>query len=199
MEKKILNLFAFNHHLKFSEIEKSLKIQSNKLAYYLKNLVKKGIIIKKDNKYLLSETSENLIPYLSEKTSPLPIILIRIGNKKNCFLYPREKRPFKNFLSLPGGRLLVGEEIKQAVKRLMKEKYNISASLSKIISINHEFVKKNNKILHSFILILVEARTKDKIKLENVKKNKKKIINSDYKLITSKPKEIKITKFLTKA
>ncbi len=199
MEKQILKLFTLNHNLKFSEIEKKLSIRSNKLAYHLKLLVKKGIIEKENETYKLTETAENLIPYFSEKTSPLPVILIRIGNNKKCFLAEREKRPFKNSLSLPGGRLLVGEEIKEAVKRIMKNKCNIKAKFKKIISINQEFVKNKEKIKHSFILILVEATTKDKIKLGDVAKNKKRIIKSDYQLITSKDKEINIRTFYTKS
>jgi len=197
IENKILRVFTLNENLKFNEIEKLVGERSNKLAYYLNLLVKKGILEKNNENYKLSETAENLIPYFSEKTSPLPIILIRIGDNKKCFLYPREKRPFKNFLSLPGGRLLVGEEIKEAVKRIMKEKYNINAKLSRIISVSHEFVRRNKKNMHSFILILVEATLKDKIKLEDVNKNRKRIINSDYKLITSKDKGINIKTFYT--
>jgi len=44
MEDKILRLFLFDHKLKFNEIEKVLKIRSNKLAYHLKKLVSKGVL-----------------------------------------------------------------------------------------------------------------------------------------------------------
>ena len=199
IENKILRLFTLNENLKFNEIEKLIGERSNKIAYHLKILVKKSVLEKNNETYKLTETAENLIPYFSEKTSPLPVVLIRIGNNKKCFLYPREKRPFKNSLSLPGGRLLVGEEIKEAVKRIMKNKCNIKAKFKKIISINQEFVKNKEKIKHSFILILVEATTKDKIKLGDVAKNKKRIIKSDYQLITSKDKEINIRTFYTKS
>ena len=51
MENKILNLFSYNHKMKFNEIEKEIKIRSNKLAYHLKNLIKKEIISKKAEEY----------------------------------------------------------------------------------------------------------------------------------------------------
>lgn len=196
-EKRILKLFTFNERLKFSEIALSAEIRSNKLAYHLKNLVKKGILERNQEYYQLTEAAENLIPYLSEKNSPLVVILIRIGDRKKCFLYPREKRPFKGKISLPGGRLLVNETLKEAVKRIMKEKYKINARFKKVVSANQEFVIKNKKIIHSFILILVEACAKDKIKLEEVNKNKKRIINSDYNLIISKNRGINIKTFFT--
>src|SRR3989344_2109558 len=119
MQGKILDLFVYNDKLKFNEIEKNLKIRSNKLAYHLKKLLKKKILVKEGNYYILSETSEYLIPYISEKKSILPAILIHIGNKKQAFLYKRNKRPYKDLLSMPGGRFLVGETIQQATKRIM--------------------------------------------------------------------------------
>jgi len=182
-EGKILSLFAFEYKLKFSEIEKALGTRSNKLAYYLKNLVKKQLLDKQGNCYRLSESAEYLIPYLSEKNSVLSVLLVHLGNRKSCFLHLRQKRPFKDKLSLPGGRILTGESIKQATKRLMKEKFNISAELGKINSLSLEHLKKNKKILYTYILIFVNAKTKDKINLTNIEKNKKKIITSDYLLL----------------
>jgi len=199
MEKNILELFLFNHKLKFSEIEKQLKIRSNKLSYHLKNLVKKGILEKQEETYQLSKTSEHLIPYLSDKKSPLPVLLVHIGNKKQSFLYKRQKRPFKDKLSLPGGRILLNESITQGVKRIMKEKFNINAKLKKINSISLEHVGTKNKI-HSFFLILTTATTKDNITLTNIEKNKAKIISSDYKLLKNNlDKELKINVFNTKS
>jgi len=192
MESKILNLFLYNHKLKFSEIEKSLKIRSNKLSYHLKNLIKKKILIKKQDYYELAEDFEYIIPYISKKEAILPVVLIKIGDNKKCFLYQRDKRPYKSLLSLPGGRILIGESIAKTTKRIMYEKFSIKAELKKINSISIEHVKKKDKIIHSFLLILVQAAAKDQIKLINIIKNKRKIIPSDYKLIKSKPEKINI-------
>lgn len=220
MEKEILDLFLFNNKLKFSEIEKKLKARSNKLAYHIKNLIKRKILQKENNFYSLSETSDYLIPYLSEKKAVLPVILIHLGSKNKVFLYKREKRPYKNYLSLPGGRLILGESINQAVKRIMKEKFSINTKLKKINSISLEHVKKpqnssqkvqnfgsrkskdflgNNKIIHSFLLIFITASTKDKIVYMDINKNKAKIISSDYKLIKNNiNKKINIRKIFSR-
>jgi len=198
MERKILSLFAFEHKLKFNEIEKSLNLRSNKLAYHLKNLLKKGLIKKNNEEYKLSNKTEYLIPYLSEKNSVLCVLLVHIGNKENCFLHKRNKRPFKDLLSLPGGRILTGENISKATTRLIKEKFSINAKLKKINSISLEHLKKKNKILYSYLLIFVSATTKDKIKLTKIKENKSKIITSDYKLLENDlDKEIKINQINT--
>jgi len=185
MEKQILNLFLFSNKLKFNEIEKNLRIRSNKLAYHLTNLVKKGILVKEKDNYVLSEASEHLIPYLSEKKSVLPVILVHIGDRKRAFLYKREKRPFKGYLSLPGGRIVIGESIPDAAKRIMKEKFNININFQKINSISLEHIKKKNKIIHSFLLIFVSASAKEKLNYIDAEKNRNQIIHSDYQLITN--------------
>lgn len=180
----ILKLFQYNQKLKFSDIERALKVRSNKLAYHLNNLTKKGILTKEGNTYMLTETSEYLIPYISEKQSILPVILIHLGNNKQAFLYKRTKRPYNSLLSMPGGRILVGESLEETVKRIMKEKHNINAKLKEIHSISLEQVKnKQSKIIHSFFLIFASAKTKDPIQTININQNKNKIIPSDYKLL----------------
>ena len=200
LEQKILELFLWSNNLKFNEIEKLIKIRSNKLAYHIKNLIKKGVLVKNQENYFLSETAEYLIPYLSEKKAVLPVILIHLGNQKECFLYNRKKRPFKNYLSLPGGRFQINESIQQATNRIMK-KFNIDVNFKKINSISLEHVKgssSKNKI-HSFLLIFVSAETKNKIELISINKNKSKIIKSDYELLKNDlNKEIKITTLYSK-
>lgn len=193
MEKQILNLFLFNTKLKFNEIEKFLKIRSNKLDYHLKKLFKEGILEKVGENYQLTETAEYLIPYISDKKSVLPVILIKIGNGKEIFLYIREKRPYKGKLSLPGGRILLGEDISGATERIMLEKHKVKVKFNRVESISLENIYKKDKLIHSFLLILVSAKAKQEISKENIEKNKKEMIESDYKLIKGKtPSEIKI-------
>ena len=203
MEKKIFSAFLYNSELRFSEIEKYIGERSNKLAYYLDKLIKKGVLIKKQEKYKLSETAEEMIPYLTDKKSVLPVILISIEKNKEIFLIKRQKRPFKNKLGLPGGRLLIGEKIPDAVKRIMKNKFQINAELQKINSISLEHVKNpiSKKIVHSFLLIFVNAKSKDNLNYTDIEKpeTKKQIISSDYKLIKNNSnKKIDINQIISK-
>lgn len=190
MEKGILSLFLKNNKLKFNQIEKLLQIRSNKLDYHIKKLINKKILEKSGEFYQLSETSEFLIPYLSDKKTLLPVLLVLIGNKRKAFLYKRTKRPYQGFLSLPGGRILLGESISESVKRIMKEKSNVDATLDKINSITLEHLIKNKKTINSFLLIFVTAKTKDKLLLTDIDKNKKLIIKSDYILIKNYSKKV---------
>jgi len=199
IQERILEQFLYANNLKFNDIEKALKIRSNKLTYHLKKLIKIGILIKQEGNYSLSETSEHLIPYLSDKKAVLPVILIHLGNKNQCFLYNRQKRPFKNYLSLPGGRFLTNESIEDATTRLMR-KFNINANLKKINSISLEHVIKSKNKIHSFLLIFVSASTKEKIPLTKINKNKSRIIKSDYQIMKNDlDKEIKIKTVYSKS
>ena len=175
MENRIINLFLYENALRFSEIEKLSKIKSNKMAYHLKSLVKKGVIEKNGNLYKLSDSKEYLIPYLNKTKSVIPVVLVAIKNKKRIFLVERKKRPFKGKLGLPGGRLIMGETIKESVERIGK-KFNVNCKFKKINSISMEFVKKNKNTVHSFLLIFATAETKEKIDFMNLEKNKRRII-----------------------
>lgn len=196
--EKILKLFLYNNKLKFNEIEKKTEIHSNKLAYYLKKLTREKILKKENGFYCMNEDSEYLIPYIDSKVSVLPVILIALEKENKIFLYKRQKKPYKDKLSLPGGRLILGENIKNAVKRIMK-KHKINANLKKINSVSLEQVKKKEKILHTFLLIFVSAETKDEVIYIDIEKNKKQIISSDFKLIKNDlSKEIKINEIISK-
>lgn len=185
MKEKILNLFAYDSSLSFSEIKKKLKVRSNLLAYWLKQLLRKKILEKNNKEYILANEAEYLVPYLSQSKSALPVVLIQIGNSSSCFLYKRTKRPYKDLLSLPGGRILIGESLKSASERIMKTKFSILLNDINLKSIHFEHVKRADKTIYTFILFLVTAKAEKEIILTPIQKNKKKIIQSDFKLIVS--------------
>ena len=183
MEKNVLNSFLYKDKLRFHEIENKTGMRSNKLAYYLKKLVSRGILVKERENYLLSENKEHLIPYITEKQAILPVLLVVAEKEGRYFLYHRTKRPYDGFLSLPGGRILVGENIKNAATRIMQEKFGINSTFNGIKSIFLEHVRKKGKIIHSFLLILTSVSTKKDITYYDIKENKKKMIKSDYLLL----------------
>lgn len=160
-------------------------MRSNHLAYYLQKLCVKKKVKKENNYYMLAQTTEREIPYLSEKVSPLPVLLVHVGksNPQRAFLPLRTKRPFQGRYGLPGGRLLNGETIAEGTKRILK-KYSLTGELERVHSVTLEHAKKDDCLLHSFLLIFVSAQTKESPPLTPVKKNKKDLIQSDYRLLT---------------
>src|SRR3989344_1319262 len=185
MKQKILNLFAEKERLRFSDIEKRLAVRTNHLAYHLKKMIENKMIEKRGEGYFLSPEKEQIIPNLSEKSSALPVVLVKIGKKGNFFLPLRKKRPYLNKLGLPGGRLLTGEFVESAAKRIMNEKYNIKIHTTNLKGIFLEHVRKDNLIKYSFVIFLVEAKSKSPIVLTSIKKVKMRIIKRDYQMLKS--------------
>ncbi len=82
--KKIFELFLENHRLKFNEIEKSVKIRSNALAYHLEQMRKEGFIDRDGEDYLLTKKGEELVPFFYHLTGQevglLTVLLLGIVN-----------------------------------------------------------------------------------------------------------------------
>ncbi len=190
-----MSLFAYESKLHFNEIRRKLRTRSNKLAYWLKKLNSYGLIVKDSEGYSLAESAEHLVPYLSATRSALPVVLVHIGNSKKAFLYKRSKRPYKDLLALPGGRLLIGESPEQAAERIMKNKHNIKISKPKIKDILIEHVKRKKFSIYSFFLIIIKALPINDLNLIDIEKSRKQIIKSDYKVLHLKDRIIKLESF----
>lgn len=200
MEEKILQVFLYNHKLKFSEIEKQVNVRSNKLAYHIEKMVKEGLLEKRGKHYFLTKNAEKYLPILSnligKDMSPLPIILVALMNDNKILLIKRNRRPYKDYWSLIGGKMLLKEDFKQASLRQIKEKTGIEGKYISINSVLHERIRGEGIIKHSFILFFTKVKTKKlnfketlhgKLKWFDVRKIKKnKIIPSDLWLIKNK-------------
>lgn len=185
MEEVIINLFAYDEKLLFNQIKNKLNIRSNKLTYWLTKLKREGILAKENKHYLLAESAEYLVPYLSKNNSTLPVVLIHIGNKRQALLTERTKRPYKGLLALPAGRLLIGESPQQAAKRIMHTKHNLAIKKITMKDMLLEHIQKKKQIIHSFLLIVMTAEAEEPQKFTNITSQKQKIIPSDYQIITS--------------
>jgi ADP-ribose pyrophosphatase YjhB (NUDIX family) len=204
---EIFKLFLENNRLKFNEIEKCLKIRSNMVSYHLTSMVKEGLLVKKGEYYLLTEHAEKYIPLFSDifgmDVGPLPIVLVAVVNKnsknnKNILLIKRNKRPYKNYWSMIGGKLLLHEDIQEAAVRQVKEKTGLDSVFVSVNNVMHERVEGAGIIKHSFMLMFVKVVVKNMRfkethagelkwfninKLESDKIISDKIIPSDYWLI----------------
>ncbi|MBI3333925.1 NUDIX hydrolase [Candidatus Pacearchaeota archaeon] len=190
MKDEIVSLFAYDKSLSFTEIKNKIGERSSHVAYWLKKLLQEKIIRKSELVYQLTEESEHNIPYLSRSRSALPVVLVHLGDAQKAFLSKRKKRPYKGLLGLPGGRVLVGESIEQAAVRIMKSKHGISIANPRIEGIALEHMLRDTP-LHTFVLFLVKAQTKDIIPYTALK-NTRRIIKSDYALLKDKRQRIRM-------
>ena len=157
----IFKLFLNKNKIKFTEIERSLNIKSNKLAYHLNKLQKEGLLEKKRDYYNLTKNAEKYIPIFSnitgENLSPLAVILVAVVNKDKILLIKRNNRPYKNHWCLIGGKMQFGESFKQSSLRLVNEKSGIDSKFISINSVLHETVKSEDKVKHDFILFFTKV------------------------------------------
>ena len=185
-----MECFLCESRLRFSEIERGVGVRSNKLSYHLGKLVSEGILMKDSDEYILTEEGEKEIPYVSDKRFVMPVVLVAIERDGRVFLIDRKKRPFFSKLSLPAGRMIQGEGFEDAVKRIGK-KFGVRCEFEKVCSVTLEHVTKvgsqklgvGSRKLHSFLLILVKARTTSELEYVDIVGRKGEIIGSDYQLL----------------
>lgn len=198
---QIFKLFLENNRLKFNEIEKYLKIRSNMVSYHLTSMVNDGILVKKGDYYRLTEHAERYIPIFSDifgsvaDVGPLPVVLVAVMNRKQdkILLVRRNKRPYKDYLSMIGGKILLHEDFREASIRKVKEKTGLDPEFISLNDILHERVEGSGIVKHSFILLFTKVVVKDsrfketnagELKWFSVDKlDKDLIIPSDYHLI----------------
>jgi len=198
--EQIFRLFLDNTKLKFSEIEKQTGIRSNMVSYHIEKMQKEGLLEKRRGHYFLTKNAEKYLPIFSnligKELSPLPVILVAVMNKGKILLIKRNRRPYKNYWSLIGGKMLLKENFEQASLRQIKEKTDIDCKFVSLNSVLHERIKGDGIIKHSFILFFTKVKTgkinfketsSGKLKWFDIKKiEKNKIIHSDLWLIENK-------------
>lgn len=157
----VFQQFCYHPELRFSELERSTGLRSNDLAYVLKMMVQEGTLDKTTDGYRLSGQAEKNIPFFKErgKDTPLPVILIAIHRKREegtqeVLLARRKKRPYKGLWSLPGGRILLGETIEDATRRIAKEKTFMDINSIQVKGLGNERVM-DNEVKHGFLLVFV--------------------------------------------
>ncbi len=87
--------------------------------------------------------------------SPIVGVGIAIFNKKGeVLLIKRNKPPFKGYMSIPGGKVELGETLKDAIKREVKEECGIDVEVMDLIYVTENIQKDDSgKIKYHYILI----------------------------------------------
>lgn len=185
VEEDILKLFVKKSSLSFSEIEKAIKVRSNRLAYYLRQLVTDGMLVKSNERYQLDASIKHELPQLSRRLpTPMPVVLLLAQKKGKTVLIQRDRYPYKGLWSLPGGRLGLHESLHDAVKRIGKEKLQCDVKGDTVCSVLRERVIENNVVTHSFLLMLVKVHLEGNAKwFDEEQVNKLPLVPSDKLLL----------------
>ncbi len=165
--EKIFSLFTKNKQLKFSDIEKATGMRSNHLNYYLETMINQGLIVKVGEFYELTKEAESIIPVMAHLTGKeqgsLPIVVVAILDKNKICLLKREKRPYKDFWGLIGGKLKLHESIEECALRETREETGLDCKFDRMCSVLHERIREE-EVKHSFVIFLCKVFAKnDKI------------------------------------
>ncbi|MBD3303657.1 NUDIX domain-containing protein [Candidatus Woesearchaeota archaeon] len=198
--EQIFKLFAEHTRLKFSEIEKAIKIRSNMVSYHLEKMQEEGLLEKKDDYYYLTKKAERYLPIISHITgkelSPLPVILAAVLHKDKILLIKRKRRPYQDYWCLIGGKMRMEETFNAAAKRVVKEKSGLDAKYDGMAGVLYERVEGGDIVKHSFIHFFARMQA-DRIEIKQSEAgelkwfkpeelDKEKIIPSDLWLIKNK-------------
>ena len=205
--ENIFELFIKKHKLKFSEIEREIKIRSNNLNYHLKKMINENLLEKKEDYYYLTIEAEKIMPFFAHLTGkeqgPLTIITAAIINKERICLLKRDKRPYKGYWGLIGGKVMMNESIKECALREVKEETYLDCKFDKLVAVLNERVMENGEIKHAFNIFFCKVIAKNKevncsdegeLKWFSLKKLPSNIIPSDKLMI----KELMHKKFCFK-
>lgn len=192
----IFELFTKKHELRFSDIEKSIKIKSNHLNYHLKKMIEEGLLEKGEKNYKLTKEAEKIIPFLAHITGkeqgPLTIITAAILNGDEICLLKRNKRPYKDYWGLIGGKVMMSESIKECALREVREETGLDCKFEKLVCVLNERVIEDEEVKHAFNIFFckliaenneVNCSEEGELKWFSLKKLPKDIIPSDKLMI----------------
>lgn len=161
--ERIFRLFTEQYLLRFSEIERRIGIRSNMVAYHLEQMVKEGLLAKEGDAYALTKKAEKLLPLATglADAHPLPVILVAATHRGRILFTRRIKRPYKDYLGLPGGKMMFGETVEDACRRKLAE-HGLSPGKITLCAIMNERVEEDGEIKHQFLLFLARCEVERK-------------------------------------
>jgi DNA-binding HxlR family transcriptional regulator len=130
----ILNHLLLVPSARFSDIQRTLNLDSDYVTFHLNALVKAGYVKKAESNYSLTpqgkeysnrmDTDEQVI----EKQPKLSIALIVENNNGQFLAQQRLKQPYYGYWGRPTGKIRWGETMEQAAARELLEETGLTAT-----------------------------------------------------------------------
>mgnify|MGYP002625117567 CR=1 FL=1 len=137
IQRTILSRLAVLGPSRYRDI-KPKDIEGNLFTYHLNKLLSDKVVSRSSSLYSLTASGLQYVGQLSLATQqpriqPKIVTLIACHNKeKQWLLYERSQEPFKGFKGFPYGKIHLGETVKNAAKRELKEKTGLSATINHV-------------------------------------------------------------------
>jgi 8-oxo-dGTP pyrophosphatase MutT (NUDIX family) len=131
IQRKILEKLLYAEELNYAAMRPQ-SVESNLYAYHLEQLVKEGLVAKRDKQYALSLLGMSVIDRMSHKNmtarlQPHIVTVIDVTNGAGqTALFKRHFQPYINRYSFPLGKTHYEEDIMSAAVRELEEKTGLT-------------------------------------------------------------------------
>jgi len=137
IQRHILKILTLNVEKRYKDL-KPKEIDGNQFMYHLGVVIKNGYVKKVGIFYSLTLDGKmyadrvDLETFLP-RTQPKIVTMIYCQNKKNeVLLFKRSRSPLSNLVHIPYGKIHMGESIKEAASRELKEKSGLEVPLAHV-------------------------------------------------------------------
>jgi len=123
----------------------------------------------------------------------LNCVLCAVEKDGQLLMLKRNKEPYRDYWTLPGGKIEFGEHVEDAAIREMKEETNLDCNVEKICGIGTEILWENKKVKGHFLMFVVklipkhydiiESHEGELMWVEYDKLKELKVVPSDYELL----------------
>lgn len=131
IQRKILQALLYANSLSYAKMRPA-GVESNHFAYHLDQLVKSGLVAKRDKQYFLAPAGLALVDRMSQekmvdRLQPHILTVIDITNQHGqTLLFKRAFQPYIGTFSFPLGKIHFEESIPQAATRELQEKTGLA-------------------------------------------------------------------------
>jgi 8-oxo-dGTP diphosphatase len=136
LQQHIMQQLITHSECRYADL-KPREVEGNLFMYHLKHLIADGLVAKGgDGRYRLTAEGKAYVDRLSLKSftpriQPRIVTLMAIQDDNGRWLmYRRKRQPLLDRVGFPYGKIHLGETVKQAAERELKEKTGLVASLT---------------------------------------------------------------------
>lgn len=154
--------------LAFSEILEKVNLRDHGQLNYHINLLLGNKLIEKDNgKYKLTELGEKMAQYtqqfMMKEMYPLSVVCVIVKDSDGKVLITRRaKKPYQGHWVFPGGKIRIGETLKDAAEREILEETGLKIKFEKVSGIYPTIAYNEKEINFHANLVSVAASINEK-------------------------------------